>query len=65
MLLCQSVSMDARQAIRRGLARAIDSDDFNPSGIPGIEAIRKDLAPEIQQLQAEARVRRQDFDVSC
>lgn len=37
--------MDARTAIRRGLARAISQPGFDPAGIPGFEALAAGLAP--------------------
>lgn len=35
--------MDAKTALRRAAARAITQPDFDPTGIPDIESLRKEL----------------------
>ena len=35
--------MDAKTALRRAVARAITQPDFDPTGIPDIEALREEI----------------------
>ena len=49
--------MNARTAIRRGIARAISADGFDPTGITNFESLKAELAPEIEQLRAEGELK--------
>lgn len=53
--------MDARTAIRRGLARAISQPGFDPTGIPGFEALAAALAPYTPEaLERQAATQRSE-----